>query len=252
MRARLANPSVVWFAVDGGKRILQYDSSNGQVSQVAYMGIRVDTFTPHVGIREKIYFADANGNKIYLYLQPSAPGTTSPSITIVLNHTTYVRCIRFGPDPEFGFEMYFSEASGAGGGLIYRIARNLPQTFMRIDPRDFDGYWAGHFEFGRNDTLYLSSGNRIPSSIYEVRGGRVTKLATFGFPVMGMDYVENARLERLATPGGGVTVSRGLLFADHGSRIYLYDLTNGNLYVIFDDGSYGRIVDVAVPPPRPS
>jgi hypothetical protein len=98
-------------------------------------------------------------------------------------HTTYVRHICLdGAD-----HVYFTEASGAGrDGKIYRVrpgkggAAATAEEVCTVPLRDV-GFWAGHFAFARDgngkldtDTLYLSSGNLLPASIYRMRrkGGK--------------------------------------------------------------------------------
>jgi hypothetical protein len=92
-------------------------------------------------------------------------------------HHTYVRDLTLDDQGD----VYFSEASGAGGdGKVYRVvpaADAVPATAVQVCTvrRQDVGYWAGDFAFGRTaaggldtDTLYLSSGNQIPASIYRM------------------------------------------------------------------------------------
>jgi hypothetical protein len=95
-----------------------------------------------------------------------------------LTHHTFVRDLALDDQDN----LYFSEASGGGAdGKIYRIhlrkGDHMPRAelFCSISLRDV-GYWAGDFAFGRTDkgkldldTLYLSSGNSIPSSIFRIK-----------------------------------------------------------------------------------
>ena len=247
LNARLISPSKLWFTAERMGKILEYDASTDSV-RVVYgdSSVWMSSITPHPEIAEKIYYAGGNKNKIFLRLTV----WTTPGGEVVYEHRTYVKCVRFGPDSGLPFRLYFSEASGAGGdGVIYKLVKDA-EVYMTVRIREIGGYWAGHFEFAPDGTLYLSNGNVIPSSIYAYRQGRFVKLVTFGSPVMGMDYVSNARLSLTESPGGQVTVRRGLLFADHGSSIYLYDLDTGATYRVFSDPSYGSsfVTDVAVAP----
>jgi hypothetical protein len=97
---------------------------------------------------------------------------------VLFKHTTYVRDL--GLDEEDN--VHFSEATGAGGdGKIYRIKPGkgrggaTAELVCTVPIRDLGGFWAGNFAFGRTEkgaldtsTLYLSSGNMIPSSLYRM------------------------------------------------------------------------------------
>lgn len=250
--ARLITPSRIWFSVERASKVLEYDSSTGRVTPVyGDYPTYVSSFTPHPAVREKLYYVNANENKVYLALRT----TTGWNKQVAFEFETYIRCYRFGPglssDPTGFMRAYFSTARGAGGdGTIYVIVNNTARPFMTIRIRDIGGFWAGNFEFAPDGTLYVSNGNVQPSSIFEYRGGRFVEIARFGFPVMGMDYVRNVRLALMETPGGEVTVTRGLLFANHKDSIYLHDLDTGTTYRVFSDPSYGSswITDVAVAP----
>ncbi len=195
---------------------------------------RIHSFTPHPAIREKIFYLDANTNQIILHLLSGHQEMTA------FEHTTYVRCVRFGPEND----LYFSEAFGAGSdGKIYRVVNNRAELYLEV-PLSQAKYWAGYFEF-TPEGLYISSGNHIPASIYKYEGNRFVEVARFNFPVTGMDYVTGARLR---TQSGEVIVERGLLLADYGNSIYLYDLETSTLYLIFRDETLFRIYDVSVAP----
>jgi hypothetical protein len=58
---------------------------------------------------------------------------------------------------------------------------------------DVDGYWAGDFIHDSEGNLYLSSGNRVPASIYEVSGGTVRNIYTNNnAPITGMAYLDGS------------------------------------------------------------
>ncbi|MEA1865909.1 MAG: hypothetical protein U9N46_12125, partial [Euryarchaeota archaeon] len=73
--------------------------------------------------------------------------------------------------------LYFSEATGAGGnGKIYKIVDGKASLYYEVKLADVGGFWGGDFAFDDKGNLYLSSGNRIPASIYKVEGGRVEEI----------------------------------------------------------------------------
>jgi hypothetical protein len=96
---------------------------------------------------------------------------------VFFTHSTYVRDLALDDRGN----LYFSEASGAGrDGKVYRVvpdAGAAPATAVLVCTVRLQdvGFWAGDFAFGRTadggldtDTLYLSSGNQIPASLYRM------------------------------------------------------------------------------------
>jgi glucose/arabinose dehydrogenase len=118
---------------------------------------------------EKLYYVNANEDKIY---RSSETGTGWTREEVVYDHDTYVRDLAFDLDQDGDLVLYFSEATGAGAdGKIYRIEDDAPVLYRTIALSDVGGSWAGDFAFGEDGTLYLSSGNRVPASIYKVDEG---------------------------------------------------------------------------------
>jgi photosystem II stability/assembly factor-like uncharacterized protein len=105
---------------------------------------------------------------------------------VLYHHTTYVRDTAFDAQGR----LYFSEATGAGGnGFIYRLDDSGPVLFYTVNLVSVGGFWAGHFAFAPDGTLYLSTGNRIPSSIYHVTlGGPVVFFSDPSGSIAGLDF----------------------------------------------------------------
>jgi hypothetical protein len=138
--------------------------------------------------------------------------------TTFFTHTTYVRDLALDDEDN----VYFSEATGAGGdGKLYRVvpAAGAAKTDLVYTVRLADvGYWAGNFAFGRTagggldtDALYLSSGNRVPASVYRVTRkagawGKPEELFSAPTPISGLVltgpreayFVSGNRVYRLA------------------------------------------------------
>ncbi len=239
IQAELVRPSRIWFSpARAPSKVLEYDFSNKRLTMIFNPSStdKVCTFTPHPAIKEKVYYANINTNKIFLRL------LGYKREILAFEHITYVRCVRFGP----GDHLYFSEASGAGGnGKIYKIVNNRAELYLEVPLDQVGGFWAGDFEFAPDGTIYISQGNVMPAKLFAYANGRFEEIAKFPFPVMGMDYVLNARLR---VQGGEVVVREGLLFTDHRSSIYLYDLTSGSTYLIYSNSSLHWLSDVAVAP----
>ncbi|MEN2974168.1 MAG: hypothetical protein ABDH32_01160 [Candidatus Caldarchaeales archaeon] len=237
LSAELVNPYRIYFssARESPGGVYIYDYQYRHLGRLFNAPTRVDCFTFHPGIAEKVYYVDANSKEIRLFLLGSG------DYGVVFEHTTYVRCIRFGPENR----MYFSEATGAGGnGKIYKIVQNMPKLYYEVRLEDVDGFWAGNFEFDSQGRLYLSSGNTIPASLYLVTNPNLapTKIATFGFPIMGIRYVEEVTMR---AEGRRVDIDRGLLLSDHRSSLYLYDLDSGTLYKIYENQDLTLLSDVS-------
>ena len=234
IEAALLEPWRVFFSSAQESKVYVYDYQYQSLTVLFEVtGWKIYSFSFHP-VPEKVYYVDANSREIRLFLLGSGDYGT------VYEHSTYVRCVRFRADEG---RLYFSEAAGAGGGKIYTIVRNEAELYYEVSPELVDGSWAGDFDFGADGELYLSSGNTVPASIYVVEDGAPRKIATFQFPVVGIRYVEGIRL---ATGDGEVMVGKGLLLADWGSSIYLYDLESGTLYKIYENNQLTWLSDVAI------
>ncbi len=105
------------------------------------------------------YVTDSNTNDLLRWI--------GGELTVVYQHTTYLRDIAFDPQGR----MYFSEATGASAdGRIYRLEDGGPSLFFTVSLASVGGFWAGHFSFAPDGTLYLSTGNRRGAHIYQVLG----------------------------------------------------------------------------------
>src|SRR5689334_3544715 len=107
-----------------------------------------------------VYFTNAvNGTALY-----KIDGTGE---SIVYRHPTYVRMVRLDSKGQ----VYFNEASGAGGdGTIYKLVNGVAEPFYTVKLSTVGGFW-GDFGFDREDRLWLSSSNEIPSRLYLVVDG---------------------------------------------------------------------------------
>lgn len=199
---------------------------------------RIYSFLIHwSGSERKVYYVNANENKIYLAWHTA----TGWKETIVYTHSTYVRDIAWGPGRYVGKhyvpDLYFSEALGsAGNGKIYRLVNGKAKLYYEVKLEDVGGFWAGDFTFA-NSTLYLSSGNRIPASIYKVVGGKVIKIFTSNkMPIKGIYYVRGSTPSH---PGY-------IYFANFRSEIYRLDLLTKRATLVFSSKKYRWLSDVYV------
>jgi hypothetical protein len=131
-----------------------------------------------------VYFTNAvNGTALY-----KIDGSGE---SVVYRHSTYVRMVRIDSKGQ----VYFNEASGAGGdGTIYRLVDGVAEIFYRVKLSTVGGFW-GDFGFDREDRLWLSSSNEIPSRLYLVVDGapqlvyRSRQTAFMGFRFLGETQV---------------------------------------------------------------
>ena len=68
--------------------------------------------------------------------------------------------MRFGPDGS----LYFSEATGGGGGRIYRLEGGSPAQVAQVD-----FFWRGDFDVGEDGTIWISTGEG--RELYKLEGG---------------------------------------------------------------------------------
>ncbi|MCJ7445272.1 MAG: PAN domain-containing protein [Methanotrichaceae archaeon] len=169
------------------------------------------SFTFHP-IKEKLYYCNANDNKIFRSIQSCDDPSSWLPEEIVYTHATYVRDIAFAKAPDERQRLFFSEASGsANNGKIYYLDGTATSVlYFEVPLEAVDGFWSGDFAFDDGGTLYLSSGNIKPASIYRVgRGGEVTKIFTdTAEPIKGMAYKDNA-----------------IYYGNRGKMIYRLDLS---------------------------
>ena len=184
------------------------------------------SFAFHPYIPEKLYYVNANENKIYRSSQAHTGWTAEET---VYDHDTYVRDLAFDLDQDGDLVLYFSEATGAGAnGKIYRIENDAPVLYRTIALSDVDGFWAGDFAFGEDGTLYLSSGNRVPASIYKVSEGEVQEIFT--------DTEE---------PIKGLVYRNGLLYyANWRTKINRLDLETGERVTVYSNPERKWLSDV--------
>lgn len=184
------------------------------------------SFTFHPRISEKLYYVNANEYKIYRTHQT---GLSWAPEEVVYTHDTYVRDLAFAFDKAGNLGLYFSESTGAGGnGKIYKIGDSLASLFYEVKLADVGGFWAGDFAFDDKNNLYLSSGNRVPASIYKVEGGIVKEIFK--------DEKESIK---------GVTYKDGCLYhANWRTKIYQLDLSTGGRTAIYSNSARSWLSDV--------
>ncbi|MCX8207792.1 MAG: PQQ-dependent sugar dehydrogenase [Methanothrix sp.] len=216
---------------------LYYTDAKESPGSVYHMGTphytrrsgNIYSFAFHPGVPEKLYFVNANENKIYL---TALTRTGYSAEQVVYTHSTYVRDIAFALDDAGDLHLYFSEATGAGAnGMIYRLEGNGTATpFYEVRLSDVGGSWAGDFAFDTDGNLYLSSGNRIPASIYRVRYG------TGGVETV---YTDNEE------PIKGLVVQDGqMYYANWRDTIYNLNLTDIRKITIYTDPDRTWLSDV--------
>lgn len=184
------------------------------------------SFTFHPRIPKKLYYVNANEYKIYRTHQI---GLGWAPEEVVYTHDTYVRDLAFAFDKAGNLGLYFSEATGAGGnGKIYKIEDSTASPFYEVKLADVGGYWAGDFAFDDKNNLYLSSGNRVPASIYKVEGGIVKEIfKDKKEPISGFTYKDGS-----------------LYYANWRTKIYQLDLSTGRRTAIYSNSARSWLSDV--------
>jgi hypothetical protein len=204
-------PATIYFtdAMESPGKVYSSDMSGSENVYFARPSGNIYTFAFHPYVPEKLYYVNANDNKIYLATRTiGGPWTTTDQVAYT--HTTYIRDLEYYPTASGGLEVYFSESSGAGAeGRIYLLSGGAATPYYTVRLSDVDGFWAGDFIHDSDGNLYLSSGNQIPASIYRVSGRTVSKIYTSNnAPITGMAYRDGS-----------------IYYANWGNEIHSLDLT---------------------------
>jgi len=173
----------------------------------------------------RLYFVDANDNGIYVVHAQAMK---------IYTHSTYIRDITL----DSAGNIYFSEASGAGGdGKIYKlnVLSSTASLFQKVRIAEVGGFWAGDFAFDKQDNLYISSGNRIPSSIYRLRDGMWESVfRDENEPIKGLSFLSCDLL----------------CYANWRSEIYMLDIQSSSKSLVYSNPIHTWISDVAFHDPR--
>jgi hypothetical protein len=211
--------------------VYHYNTTTGIDETVYTRPLRnIYSFAFHPEIPEKLYFVNANEFHIYRTLQTWSGWTAEE---VFYTHSTYVRDITFAIDENGELGLYFSEASGAGGnGKIYKIEDSTASLYYEVKLADVDGFWAGDFAFDNKNNLYLSSGNRVPASIYKVEGGKVKEIyKDEKEPISGLAYRDGH-----------------LYYANWETTIYRLDLSTMERTVVYSNAKRNWLSDVGFGP----
>lgn len=190
-------PTTIYFAdaMENPGKVYSSDGSGMESVYFSRPSGNLYTFAFHPYVPEKLYYVNANDNKIYLALTYPV-GTWTTTDQVVYTHSTYIRDLEYFPGSgPSGLLIYFSESSGAAGdGKIYNLRSSGSATlYYTVRLSDVDGFWAGDFIHDSDGNLYLSSGNRIPASIYRVSAGTVSRIYTSNTaPITGMAYLDGS------------------------------------------------------------
>jgi len=177
------------------------------------------SFTFHPGVAEKLYYVNANENKIYITQETGSGWTFEDAI---YSHNTYVRDIAFAFDEDGDLGLYFSEASGSrADGNIYKVEGDKAHPYYEVKLSLVDGYWSGDFAFDNEGNLYLSSGNTVPARIYRVEDGTGSVEEIFRDdeePIKGLVYRDGR-----------------LYYANWRTKIYRLDLNTNTRAVVYSN-----------------
>ncbi len=189
--AMAQGPATIYFAdaMENPGKVYSSAMSGSENVYFARPSGNIYTFAFHPYVPEKLYYVNANDNKIYLATRTTG-GTWTTTDQVAYTHSTYIRDLEYYPTDSGGLEIYFSESSGAGAdGQIYLLSGGAATPYYTVRLSDVDGFWAGDFIHDSDGNLYLSSGNQIPASIYRVSGGTVSRIYTSNnAPITGMAY----------------------------------------------------------------
>lgn len=211
-------------------KVYSSDASGSENVYFARPSGNIYSFSFHPYVPEKLYYVNANDNKIYLATK-TPDGTWTITDQVAYTHSTYIRDLEYYPSASGGLQVYFSESSGAGGdGQIYLLSGGAATPYYTVRLSDVDGFWAGNFIHDPDGNLFLSSGNRIPASIYRVSGGIVSRIYTSNnAPITGMAYLDGS-----------------IYYANWGNEIHRLDLSTLIDTVVRSQPGHTWISDVAI------
>jgi hypothetical protein len=215
----------VLYLADGGDPVGKiYELREGQL-RVLYQRPQGRIYSVATAPDGDIYFSDHNGNHIY-----RLQGGKEVS---VYTHKTYTRGIGFDREGR----LHFAEATGAGAdGTIYVLDLSARAALPRFKVRlsEIDGSWAGNFAFAPDGTLWLSSGNRVPASLYKMTGDRIQRMFTSADSITGLAF----------------TSEGDILYADWRQRLYRIELPGFITSVVTHAQELKWVSDVAVQAPQ--
>lgn len=231
--AMAQGPANIYFtdAMESPGKVYSSAASGSENVYFARPSGNIYTFAFHPYVPEKLYYVNANDNKIFLATR-TAGGSWTTTDQVAYTHSTYIRDLEYHPTSSGGLEVYFSESSGAGGdGKIYLLSGGAATPYYTVRLSDVDGFWAGDFIHDPVGNLYLSSGNRIPASIYQVSGKTVSRIYTSkNAPITGMAYRDG-----------------NIYYANWGSEIHRLDLSTLVDTVVRSQPGHSWISDVGLP-----
>jgi len=204
------------YKVQGGSESVFYTRSKGRIYSVAFSNTG------------RLYFVNANEKVVYRVIK-----IFWFTFTIrIYTHSTYVRDIAF----DSYNNLYFSEATGAGtNGKIFKIESGSPILFQEVELSEVGGFWAGDFTFDTQGNLYISSGNRVPASIYRFRDGTWEEVFTDDSdPIKGLTFL----------------ACDLLCYANWRSEIYILDTNSGSRELIYSNPIHLWISDIALLHPQ--
>lgn len=191
----------VFYLTDAGDSTGKiYRVRDGRIRRI-YARARGRLYSVAVAPDGTVYFSNHNDNHIYRLLLPSGEEAR------VYTHDTYTRDVEFDSEGR----LYFSESTGAGGdGTVYRLdlESRVARPVFSVKLAQVDGYWAGNFAFAPDGSLWLSSGNRVPASLYKVEAMHPRRMFTSSGSIRGFAFT-----------GGG-----HLLYADWRQRVHRIEL----------------------------
>ena len=147
----------------------------------------------------EMYFCDATEPRIFK--------VEAGREEVIYKHSGLVKHLAFDP----AGRLHFSSVTGSrGDGVIYRLDGTQATALYSIKLTDVGGSWSGTFTFDRQGRLWLSTGARMPASLYRVENDQYVKVFTtqvsgiMGFVFLAdgsIAYADNARsVMRLTLP----------------------------------------------------
>ena len=115
----------------------------------------------------ELYFCDATEPRIFK--------VEAGREVVLYKHSGLVKHLAFDPSGR----LYFSSVTGSrDDGVIYRLDGTEATPVYSIRQEEIGGRWSGTFAFDRQGRVWLSSGARLPASLYRLENSRYVKVFT--------------------------------------------------------------------------
>lgn len=166
----------------------------------------------------ELYFCDATEPRIFKI--------EAGREVVLYKHSGLVKHLAFDPSGR----LYFSSVAGSrNDGVIYRLDGKEATPVYSVKLEQLGGNWSGTFAFDQLGKLWLSTGARMPASLYRVESNQYVKVFTTQVSgIMGFLFLADG----------------SIAYADNASSVMRLTLPDLQLTRLFESPYEGWLTDV--------